>query len=63
MSSSNAGLWGRTEVITTSQDIERAREVALISVLAPVLFMASLVRSAVLLFGELGASDLFFGQL
>jgi diguanylate cyclase (GGDEF)-like protein len=60
MSSSNASLWGRTDAITTSQDVERAREVALISVLAPVLFMASLVSAAVLLFGELGASDLFF---
>nr|WP_083332788.1 bifunctional diguanylate cyclase/phosphodiesterase [Hyphomonas sp. Mor2] len=60
MSSSTTSLWGRTDAITTSKDIERAREVALISVLAPVLFMASLVSAAVLLFGELGASDLFF---
>ncbi|NQY96718.1 MAG: EAL domain-containing protein [Henriciella sp.] len=60
MSSSTTSLWGRTDAITTSKDMERAREVALISVLAPVLFMASLVSAAVLLFGELGASDLFF---
>lgn len=60
MSSSNASLWGRADAITTSQDVERAREVALVSVLSPVLFMASLVSAAVLLFGELGASDLFF---
>lgn len=60
MSSSTASLWGRTDAITTTKDIERAREVALISVLAPVLFMASLVSAAVLLFGELGGSDLFF---
>ncbi len=60
MSSSTASLWGRTDAITTTKDIDRAREVALISVLAPVLFMASLVSAAVLLFGELGGSDLFF---
>ncbi len=60
MSSITTSLWGRTDEITTSKDIERAREVASISVLAPVLFMASLVSAAVLLFGELGHSDLFF---
>ncbi|MCR9077524.1 MAG: EAL domain-containing protein [Hyphomonadaceae bacterium] len=60
MSSNTASLWGRTDAITTSKDIARAREVALISVMAPVLFMASLVSAAVLLFGELGGSDLFF---
>ena len=54
------GLWGRTEAIKSSDDAQRAREAALVSLIAPVLYMASIVSSAVLMGGELGRSDLFF---
>lgn len=60
MKNSIAGLWGRTTTITSSQDVARAREVALVSLVSPVLFMASLVTSAILMMTELSASSLFF---
>jgi len=45
---------------TTSNDVKRARDIAFISLVSPVLFMASLVSAAILLMGDLGGtSDLF----
>jgi len=60
MSRNTASLWGQTDAINTSKDVERARQVALVSLISPVLYMASLVSAAVLMLGELGESDLFF---
>ena len=40
-------------------DLTKAREIALVSLIAPVLFMASLVSSAILLMGDMGESGLF----
>jgi len=40
-------------------DLTKAREIALVSLIAPILFMASLVSSAVLLMGEMGQNWLF----
>lgn len=40
-------------------DLTKAREIALVSLIAPILFMASLVSSAVLLMGDMGESWLF----
>ncbi len=60
MSNGTRSLWGRTDVISSRKDLERAREVALVSLISPILYMASLVSAALLLFGPLGESDLFF---
>lgn len=54
------GLWGRTDKLSSSADVARAREAALVSLVAPVLYMASLVSSAVLMLSELGGNDIFF---
>lgn len=49
------------ETITTAEQARQARDVALISLVSPVLFMASLVSAAVLLMSDLGRSSDIFG--
>ncbi|MEO1554380.1 MAG: hypothetical protein AAFR82_10635, partial [Pseudomonadota bacterium] len=48
-----------TEYDGTSVDLTKAREIALVSLIAPVLFMASLVSSAILMMKDVGGSWLF----
>lgn len=54
------GLWGGSDSLSSAADVERAREAAMVSLMAPVLYMASLVNSAVLVLSELGKNDIFF---
>ena len=43
----------------TNIDLTKAREIALVSLIAPVLFMASLVSSAILMMKDAGGHGLF----
>ncbi|MEO1303367.1 MAG: EAL domain-containing protein [Pseudomonadota bacterium] len=49
----------RLSLGTVQTDIEKAREVALVSLVAPVLFMAGLVSAAVLMMGKTAFSGIF----
>ncbi|MEM9053921.1 MAG: GGDEF domain-containing protein, partial [Pseudomonadota bacterium] len=60
MFSSNEIPRGQSEGLATKEDIKQAREVALVSLVSPVLFMASLVSSAVLLMSQLGQDSNLF---
>ncbi|MEL7041067.1 MAG: EAL domain-containing protein [Pseudomonadota bacterium] len=50
---------GRSDLNVAKIDLKQAREIALVSLVAPVLFMASLVSSAVLMMSDFSQSGLF----
>lgn len=50
---------GHISLASGKADIQKAREIALVSLVAPVLFMASLVTAAVLFMGDIAESRLF----
>lgn len=61
MNKTSPALAAEIEHISTQEQARAARNVALISLVSPVLFMASLVSAALLLMTELGRSSGIFG--
>ena len=59
MTAANTSSRGYINLSSGKKDIQQAREIALVSLVAPVLFMASLVTSAVLFMSHISDSVLF----